>query len=80
MGYAHGLRAGFCSINGQRRRVIEVGMQSAFVESGPQDRPGDEVVLLDEDVNEQLLGKAWGCSGHEVLISMVRCGTMKYEG
>jgi alanine racemase len=79
MGYSHGLRAGFCSINGQRRKVIEVGMQSAFVEIGPQDRVGDEVVLLDEETNEQILGKAWGCSGHEVLISLVRNGMMKYE-
>jgi alanine racemase len=79
MGYSHGLRAGFCSINGQRRKVIEVGMQSAFVEIGPQDRVGDEVILLDEDVNEQVLGKAWGCSGHEVLISMVKSGMLKYE-
>jgi alanine racemase len=77
MGYSHSLRAGPCIINGQQRRVIEVGMQSAFVEIGPQDRIGDEVILLDEEVNEQILGKAWGCSGHEALISMVRCGTMK---
>jgi alanine racemase len=79
MGYAHGLRAGFCSINSQRRRVIEVGMQSAFVEIGPQDRDGDEVILLDENINEQILGKTWGCSGHEVLISLVRSGSIVYE-
>jgi alanine racemase len=79
MGYSHGLRAGFCSINGQRRKVIEVGMQSAFVEIGDEDRVGDEVVLLDEEINEQVLGKAWGCSGHEALISLVRSGTIEYE-
>src|SRR5579884_2290134 len=42
-GYSNGLRPGPCHINGRRSRVIEVGMQSAFVEAGEADRVGDEV-------------------------------------
>jgi alanine racemase len=45
-GYSHGLRAGPCAVNGRPTRLLEVGMQSAFVECAPGDRAGDEVVLL----------------------------------
>ena len=45
-GYSHALHPGPCLVNGRRSKMIEVGMQSAFVETSAQDRPGDEVVLL----------------------------------
>ncbi|HLL90406.1 MAG TPA: alanine racemase, partial [Tepidisphaeraceae bacterium] len=51
-GYAHGLRPGPCAVNGHRRRVLEVGMQSAFVEVAPSDKVGDQVVLLGDTVTE----------------------------
>ena len=73
MGYAHGLRPGICMVNGTQRRVLEVGMQTAFVEIGEVDRPGDEVALLDETVNDQVLAELWGVSPHEVLLHL--CGS-----
>lgn len=71
-GYAHGLRPGPCAVNGQRRRVPEVGMQSAFVEIGPADRAGDEVVLLGDGLTEAEVAAAWGTSLQEVLVRL--CG------
>jgi alanine racemase len=80
MGYAHGLRPGICSVNGERRRVLEVGMQTAFVEAGPADRVGEQVALMDENVNDQVLAELWGISPHEVLLHLCAAGRRKYEG
>ena len=71
-GYSHGLRPGPCLVNGERCRIPEVGMQSAFVELGPRDRVGDEVVLLGDGLTEQDVAAAWGVSPHEVLVRL--CG------
>jgi alanine racemase len=67
VGYSNGLRRGRCLINGQSRRILEVGMQSAYVEAGAEDRAGDEVVLLGEGLTPQELSPQWGCSPHEVV-------------
>jgi alanine racemase len=77
-GYSHGLRAGPCLVNGQPRRVPEVGMQSAFVELGPADRPGDEVVLLGDSLTEADVAAAWGTSPHEALVRLCRLGVRSY--
>ncbi len=45
-GYAHGLMPGPCVVNGRPSRLIEVGMQSAFVATEPSDRVGDPVTLV----------------------------------
>jgi alanine racemase len=58
-GYSNGLRPGPCLINGVRRSVLEVGMQSAFVELGAGDKIGDEVVLLGESISEEDVAAAW---------------------
>ena len=47
VGYSHGLKYGPCRINGRDSRLLEVGMQSAFVELEAKDRVGDEVFLLE---------------------------------
>jgi alanine racemase len=52
-GYSHGLRPGPCLINGRRSRVIETGMQSAFVECAAGDREGDEVILLGDGLEAE---------------------------
>jgi alanine racemase len=78
MGYSHGLRRGFCTVNQTRRRVLEVGMQSAFVEIGADDRIGDPVHLLDEIVDEQVLSEAWGTSPQEVLVDLCAAGRKLY--
>src|SRR5205085_8357018 len=45
-GYSNALRKGPCLVNGQPRKLLEVGMQSSFVEVGAKNKPGDEVTLL----------------------------------
>lgn len=80
-GYSDGLRAGGpCLVNGRRRRIPEVGMQSAFVELGPGDRAGDEVVLLGDGVTEQEVAAAWGATPQEVLVRMCGIGARSYVG
>ncbi|MCS7034826.1 MAG: alanine racemase, partial [Phycisphaerae bacterium] len=66
-GYSDGLTGGICLINGVKRRILEVGMQSSFVELGPHDRAGDEVVLLGDSLTEADAGNAWRCGAHEAL-------------
>lgn len=78
-GYSNGLRVGPCLVNGQRRRLLEVGMQSAFVELGPGDRVGDEVVLLGEGVSETDVGAAWRCTPQEALYRLAGSGTRHYS-
>ena len=73
-GYTDGLRAGSCVINGHARLVREVGMQSAFVETGPHDRVGDPVTLLGPGVSVSELANHWGTSAQEVLVSLSRAG------
>jgi alanine racemase len=80
MGYSHGLRPGICGVNGQRHRVIEVGMQSAFVEIGASDRVGDPVVLLDETIDEKSISEIWGTTPQEALFQLCRAGRHEYVG
>ena len=80
MGYAHGLRPGVCSVHGETRRVLEVGMQTAFVEAAPGDRVGDPVALMDDTVNDQVLAELWGVSPHEVLLHLCGSGRRQYSG
>jgi alanine racemase len=78
-GYADGVRpGGVVSVNGERRLVPEVGMQSAFVELGPKDKVGDEAVLLGDGITEQDVASAWGTSPHEALVRMACLGVRRY--
>jgi alanine racemase len=76
-GYSNGLRIGPCSVNGMRRQVLEVGMQSAYVEIGPNDRVGDEVILLGDGITEADLASAWQCTEHQVLVHLVGGATRR---
>jgi alanine racemase len=78
-GYSHGLRPGPCLVNGTRRSVLEVGMQSAFVEVGPNDRKGDEVVLLGDALAETEIAGAWGCSEQQALLALAGAGIRTYR-
>jgi alanine racemase len=71
-GYASGLRPGPCAVNGQVRKILEVGMQSAYVEIGANDRAGDRVYLLGEGITEAQIAAAWKCSEHEALVNLTR--------
>jgi alanine racemase len=71
-GYSNGLRRGVCLVNGERRRIPEVGMQTAYVEVSEADKVGDEVVLLGDELMPEELGKEWGCTPHEALFRLCR--------
>lgn len=80
-GYSNGLRPGPCLVGGGRRRIVEVGMQSAFVELEAGDDAGDEVTLLGasvddtgDEVTEDAVAAEWGCTPHEVLSWLARAG------
>jgi alanine racemase len=73
-GYLHGLRTGPCLIGAMRQRVLEVGMQSAYVEIGPGDRPWDEVVFLGDGLTEAEIAADWGTTEHQALLRMARMG------
>src|SRR5258706_4113734 len=77
-GYSNGLRKGPCVVNGQPRRILEVGMQSAFVEIGPKDDPGDEVILLGEGLPPEMIAKEWNCTPHEVIVRLAGSGVREY--
>lgn len=78
MGYAHGLRPGIVLVNGQERKILEIGMQSAFIEASPSDKAGDPVHLLDEILTPQRLANVWSCSPQEVLVNLCRSGRKVY--
>ena len=79
-GYSNGTRAGApCVVNGVRRVVPEVGMQSGFVELGSQDKAGDEVVLLGDGVTERDVAAAWETSPQEALFRLTNCGQKSYR-
>ena len=73
-GYFNGLRPGPCIISGRRSRIIEVGMQSAFVETTSHDKIGDEVILLGDGLKESEIAAVWKCGEHEVLTTLCNAG------
>jgi alanine racemase len=77
-GYSGGLRPGPCLVNGRRSRVIEVGMQSSFIELAQGEGAGDEVVLLGDDLTEADVAAAWNCSPQEVLVRLCAAGERRY--
>lgn len=77
-GYSNRFRTGPCVVNGIRQKVLEVGMQSAFVEIGPTDRAGDEVVLLGDGLTETEVAAEWHCTPHEVLLRLCNTGRREY--
>jgi alanine racemase len=79
-GYSNGLRIGPCLVNGRRSRVLEVGMQSAYVEAADSDRTGDEVTLLGDGVTEVELGTASGTSAQDALLRLASAGERSYAG
>jgi len=78
-GYSNGLRPGPCLVNGRPSRVLEVGMQSAYVECAPTDRAGDEVVLLGDAPSEDAVAAAWGTTPQLVLVHLCAAGERHYS-
>jgi alanine racemase len=77
-GYSNGLRVGPCVVSGVRRNILEVGMQSAFVELGPDSRTGDDVVLLGDDLTEESVAQAWGVSPQNAMLQLATAGVRNY--
>jgi alanine racemase len=77
-GYSNGIRPGVCLVNGTRRPILEVGMQSAFVELGPGDKAGDEVVLLGDGLGEDDIADAWDVNPQEALVRLCGAGERQY--
>jgi alanine racemase len=77
-GYSHGLREGPCLVNGRQQRIIEVGMNSAYVTLSPTDRAGDEVVLLGDGLAPEEIASDWRATAHEVLLRLTRLGIRSY--
>lgn len=73
-GYYNGLRSGPCVMNGRRSRIVEVGMQSAYVLCQASDRIGDDVVLLGEGLNEKEVADEWKCSPQAALTTLAGMG------
>lgn len=77
-GYSDGMRPGICRINGRPQRIIEVGMQSAFVTLDAKDKAGDEVVLLGDDLSLADVAEATKSSPHETLVRLASMGERSY--
>lgn len=67
-GYAEGIRPGPVVVNGRRQELIEVNMNVSFVTLHPEDKLGDEVVLLGDGLTEHELGELHDSRAHEILI------------
>lgn len=77
-GYSNRLAPASVLINGRRQRILEVGMNTAFVSVDPSDRAGDEVVLLGEALTEAQLAAELGVREHEVLCRYGSMGPRDY--
>ena len=77
-GYSNGVRPGPAWVNGRATRILEVGMQTSFIECERIDQVGDDVTLLGEDLSPQLVAAAWGCSPQQVLVHLCRAGERVY--
>jgi alanine racemase len=78
-GYMHGLRPGPCLVNGKRQRILEVGMQSAFVEVDKTDKTGDGVILLGDALEVESVADAWNVRPQEVLVRLTGAGRRVYR-
>ncbi len=79
-GYSNGLRVGPCRINGRASRILEVGMQSAFVECTEADAVGGDVTLLGDGLDEMAVAQAWQTSPQEALFRLSGLGERTYIG
>jgi alanine racemase len=79
-GYSNGVRVGPCLVNGRRSRILEVGMQSAYVEATDDDHIGGEVTLLGDGLIEAEVCTASGTSAQDVLLRLASAGNRSYAG
>lgn len=77
-GYSNGLRMGPVRVNGRPQRILEIGMQSAYVSLDAQDKAGDEVVLLGDDLPLSEVAAAWGTGPQQAMVTLVGMGEKNY--
>jgi alanine racemase len=53
-------------------------MQSAYIELGPNDRAGDEVILVGEGLSESDIATDWEMGEFQTLLHLARCGQRTY--
>lgn len=80
VGYSQFLRPAPVLINGRRQRTLEIGMNTAFVTVHPDDRAGDEVVLLGDGITEAELAPLLDCREHEIITRYAGMGPRSYCG
>jgi alanine racemase len=68
-----------CIVNGRRQKILEVGMQSAFIEIDKSDEIGDGVTLLGEGLEVEAIGEAWNVRPQEVLVRLTGAGQKIYR-
>ncbi len=79
-GYSNYVQPGPIMINGRPQQVLEAGMNTSFVTVDAEDRAGDEVVLLGDELSEPPLAKHHGCRQHEILCRYASMGPRNYVG
>lgn len=77
-GYSNGLRHGPVLINGRPQKIIEIGMQSAYVSLDREDKTGDEVVLLGDSLTAVDVAAAWGTSPQQAMLTLAAMGEKRY--
>lgn len=77
-GYSNGLRPGPVVVNGRPQRLLEVGMNTAFLTVDAEDRAGDSVVLLGHELPEATIASHAGVREHEVLCNYTAMGVRQY--
>lgn len=77
-GYSNRLAPAPVLINGRRQRLVEIGMNSAYVTCHAADRAGDEVVLLGDGLTEADIAAALHVREHEVLCRYASMGVRQY--
>lgn len=77
-GYSNAVRPGPVLINGRPQRILESGMNTSYVSVAPNDKPGDEVVLLGDGLTEEQLAGHFACRPHEILCRYTTMGPRRY--
>ncbi|MCP5002484.1 MAG: hypothetical protein GY941_00805 [Planctomycetes bacterium] len=78
VGYSHGLRNGPCSIEGKLHKILEIGMQTTYIELSESNYSGQEVILFGDDVNLSAISREWGTGQHEALVILSGMGKLLY--
>jgi alanine racemase len=79
-GYAEGVQPGPVLVNGRPQHIVEVNMNASYVTIAPDDRVGDEIVLLGDGLTEAEIARQTGVREHEALCRYTAMGIRHYAG